>query len=510
MRLKTYAAISLLTALFAASGALAAEWKPIGQALGAGNERIKIDRSRLGYGGDGLVAVWSRLVLPQAVSDAEGRYNVIEALNRYSCAGNRFATLKRLYLLDEVLVRVEPVLTPKEVSIAVGSPDAAIVAEVCKASGQRPLIVDTKRPEFGSGLMYADVQKLTESESPPRYLAAADAKPSPKPAPEVAAPAPPAMLRPLISYPRIEPADIQHPTDEVKPAEPKSAEPDKTDSAAAVKREAARSGVSLDPLLKGLDRHAREIVLATSGPKRKAAATAPAQEAAAFAARQDIRWGYEGAGAPANWARLRADFGLCGNGQRQSPIDIRDGIRVDLEAVKFDYRPSLFRIVDNGQTVQVNVGVGSAIAVMGRTWRLTHLQFHRPSEELIDGRGFDMSLHLVHEDDKGRLAIVAVPIERGVEHPVIQTFWNHLPLEANMELAPADVIDPNQLLPESRSYYTYMGSLTAPPCTEGVLWMVLKQPLQLSPEQIAIFSRLYRSNARPIQPANGRLVKESR
>jgi len=119
-------------------------------------------------------------------------------------------------------------------------------------------------------------------------------------------------------------------------------------------------------------------------------------------------------------------------------------------------------------------------------------------------------VHLVHKNAEGRLAVVAVLLEKGSEHPLIQTLWNNLPLEQNMEVAPEESIDLNKLLPENRSYWTYMGSLTTPPCTEGVLWMVLKQPVQLAAEQVAIFSRVYRNNARPLQPANGRLVKESR
>ena len=111
----------------------------------------------------------------------------------------------------------------------------------------------------------------------------------------------------------------------------------------------------------------------------------------------------------------------------------------------------------------------------------------------------------------GGLAVVAVLLEKGNEHPLIQTVWNYLPLEKGLDVSPPNVaLDLNRLLPESRAYYTYMGSLTTPPCSENVLWMVFKQPVQISADQIAVFSRLYRNNARPVQPAQGRLVKESR
>lgn len=506
MRFISTTTIAVLTAICVNLGAMAADWQPIGQPVSQSAEKIEIDRSRIGYGGNGLVSVWSRLNMPQTISDAGSRYNMVEALNRYDCAGNQFATLKRLYLLDNALVGAESVLAPKEINVASGSVDAAILVEVCKIS----------RGETKDGLMNADMRQPTAAE-PLRFLTVADAGPAQSAAAKSAettgamsptAATPSAGLRRFIALPRIDPSQIQHPTDEPKPIEAAvNADP------VAVKREAAKAGVSIEPALNGLDRHAREVALATSGLRHKKAAShrgQPRDDPPAVLQHKDIAWSYEDEGAPAHWGKLRADYAQCEDGPRQSPIDIHDGIRVDLEPIKFDYRLSQFRIVDNGHTVQVNPGEGNTITVMGRTWRLVQLHFHRPSEERIDGRGFDMVMHLVHKDDEGHLAVVAVLIERGAEHPVIQTFWNNLPLETDVELAPAAAIDPNKLLPETRTYYTYMGSLTTPPCSEGVLWMVLKQPLQLSAEQIAIFSRLYKNNARPVQASNGRLIKESR
>nr|WP_295083449.1 carbonic anhydrase family protein [uncultured Roseateles sp.] len=222
-----------------------------------------------------------------------------------------------------------------------------------------------------------------------------------------------------------------------------------------------------------------------------------------------VHWGYTGEGAPDRWASLNPEFATCGVGTRQSPIDIREGIRVDLEKIQFDYRPSNFSVLDNGHTVQVNVAPGNSLQIMGRRFELLQFHFHRPSEERINGRQFDMVAHLVHKDAEGKLGVVAVLLERGRDQPLIQTIWNNLPLEKN-EALPAQVsIDLNQLLPEDRGYYTYMGSLTTPPCSEGVLWMVMRQPVQLSMNQINIFSRLYPMNARPIQSGSGRLIKES-
>lgn len=222
-----------------------------------------------------------------------------------------------------------------------------------------------------------------------------------------------------------------------------------------------------------------------------------------------LHWGYDGQGGPEAWARLNPEFATCGSGQRQSPIDIRGGIRVDLDPIQFDYRPTAFRVIDNGHTVQVNVESGNAIDVQGRRYDLVQFHFHRPSEERIDGRQFDMVAHLVHKDTQGRLAVVAVLLDRGSAHAVVQQVWNNLPLEKGQELPARLPIDLNQLLPENRRYYTYMGSLTTPPCSEGVLWMVMQQPVPISPEQIGVFAHLYPMNARPIQSASGRLIKQS-
>ena len=241
----------------------------------------------------------------------------------------------------------------------------------------------------------------------------------------------------------------------------------------------------------------------TAAPKQKPAAAPKTEHAHA------AHWGYEGEGGPASWGAMKPEFAKCASGTRQSPIDIREGIKVQLDLVPFDYKPSAFRVIDNGHTVQVNVAPGNSIEVMGRRYELAQFHFHRPSEERIDGRQFDMVVHLVHKDPEGRLAVVAVLLERGSAQPVVQKVWNNLPLEKGEEVPARDTLDLAALLPSERSYFTYMGSLTTPPCSEGVLWMVMKQPVTISPEQIGIFARLYPMNARPIQSAAGRLIKES-
>ena len=266
--------------------------------------------------------------------------------------------------------------------------------------------------------------------------------------------------------------------------------------------------------LKVVSRAGSVVAVRHGEPAAGATGTAAAADAAPGAALPGkaghaTHWSYGGLGGPQSWGKLKPEFSQCAVGQRQSPIDIRDGMALDLEPVQFDYQPSGFSVIDNGHTVQVNVAPGNSIEVNGKRYALVQFHFHRPSEERINGRQFEMNVHLVHKDAEGRLAVVAVLLERGAAQPLLQTVWNNLPLEKNEEFAARTPIDLNQLLPADRRYYTYMGSLTTPPCSEGVLWLVMQQPVPVSAQQIDIFSRLYPMNARPIQQAAGRMIKQS-
>ncbi|HET8869294.1 MAG TPA: carbonic anhydrase family protein [Aquabacterium sp.] len=226
------------------------------------------------------------------------------------------------------------------------------------------------------------------------------------------------------------------------------------------------------------------------------------------AAGHDVHWAYSGDTGPESWGMLKPEYRQCMIGKRQSPIDIRDGIPVQLDPIQFDYHPTAFRVIDNGHTIQANVEPGNSITILGKRYELVQFHFHRPSEERINGKQYDMDVHLVHKDAEGHLAVIAILIEQGNAHGALQLVWNALPLEKGMEQASSVPIDLNQILPDRKQYMTYMGSLTTPPCTEGVLWMVMKQPAQMSREQIGIFSRMYQMNARPVQSAQGRMIKD--
>lgn len=222
-----------------------------------------------------------------------------------------------------------------------------------------------------------------------------------------------------------------------------------------------------------------------------------------------LQWGYQGDAGPAAWGGLRAEYSLCKTGERQSPIDIRGGLAVNLDPVRFDYQASKFAVQDNGQTVQVKPAPGNSIDIGGRRFALQEFHFHRPSEERIDGRQFEMSVHLVHKDEQGKLAVVALLFDEGPPNAVVQDVWNNLPLERGDANPAREALNLAALLPNDRRYYTYMGSLTTPPCSEGVQWIVMRAPQSLTAQQIAIFSRIYPMNARPVQAAAGRRILQS-
>lgn len=222
-------------------------------------------------------------------------------------------------------------------------------------------------------------------------------------------------------------------------------------------------------------------------------------------------WSYTGATGVEKWGSLSKEYAACSVGQRQSPIDIRRTVRADLPAIEFAYQPTPLSIVDNGHSIKVDAPDAGAITVDGESYALQQFHFHKPSEEKINGKAYAMVAHLVHQSKAGKLAVVAVLFEAGKEQKLIRTLWTNLPLEQGKPVVRPDLkIDPTQLLPAKRGYYTFTGSLTTPPCTEDVLWLVLKTPVQVSKEQLAGFGTIYKNNVRPVQPVNGRVIKESR
>jgi carbonic anhydrase len=248
----------------------------------------------------------------------------------------------------------------------------------------------------------------------------------------------------------------------------------------------------------------------------KARATAPKIEAnsttATTAHGGEVHWAYEGENGPQAWGKLKPEFNVCALGKRQSPISIEDNntLQGPAEPIRFNYTASSASVVNNGHTIQVDVQGDNSITVRGSNYRLLQFHFHTPSEEQVNYKRYPMVAHLVHKNAEGQLAVVAVLLDTGAENPLVEKVWTYMPLDAGDRVRmPAEMLNLNELLPADQRYYQFIGSLTTPPCTEGVLWMVLKSPMQISKNQFRMFTQLYSNNARPVQPTNGRTVREA-
>jgi carbonic anhydrase len=222
-------------------------------------------------------------------------------------------------------------------------------------------------------------------------------------------------------------------------------------------------------------------------------------------------WDYGRSHGPSHWGALEPEYAQCSSGHHQSPIDIRNPQKADLPPIQFDYKASPLDIIDNGHTIMINYRSGSLMSVGDKRYELKQFHFHRPSEERINGKAYEMSVHLVHADEQGKLAVVAILVQRGADNSLMHELWNDLPREKDKEEIFNNIeINVAKLLPADRGYYTLDGSLTTPPCNEGVMWYVMKDPVTVTDAGIKRFSKLYRDNARPTQPLNDRVVLETK
>ncbi len=248
-------------------------------------------------------------------------------------------------------------------------------------------------------------------------------------------------------------------------------------------------------------------------PPARARAEVRHQEQGPQARGAATNWAYDGEAGPQAWGKLKPEFSLCGLGKRQSPIAIQSdsALQGPAEAVQFHYTPSLGTVINNGHTIQVDLEGDNHITLRNSTYKLQQFHFHTPSEEVVNGRRYAMVAHLEHRNDAGQWAMVSVLMEQGEPNSLIEKVWTYMPLDTNDRVRmPDGLVDMNELLPADQRYYQFFGSLTTPPCTEGVLWLVIKQPLRISPEQFRLFTQLFASNARPVQAVNGRVVREAR
>jgi carbonic anhydrase len=222
---------------------------------------------------------------------------------------------------------------------------------------------------------------------------------------------------------------------------------------------------------------------------------------ASAALAEDHHWSYEGDEGPEHWG------GLCNSGKNQSPVDLRDAVSAKLAPLSFKYESLAQDVLNNGHTVQVTYAPGSTLAVDSHQYQLKQFHFHAPSENLLNGKHFPLEAHFVHADSDGNLAVVAVFLETGAANAALEKLGKDLPMRAGDKHDLDVKIAAAELMPKARDYYRFSGSLTTPPCSEGVNWLVLKHPVTASAEQIEhLHAAMGHDNARPVQPLNARII----
>jgi carbonic anhydrase len=243
------------------------------------------------------------------------------------------------------------------------------------------------------------------------------------------------------------------------------------------------------------------------GAATSAASHGAAQgEAHAGDAGHSVHWGYAGDTGPAYWGELSPEYTECATGTAQSPIDVDTVKEENLVNLAFNYNPSNVNIVNNGHTVEVVYAPGSFFTVDDAQYDLKQFHFHAPSEHTVDGQFAAIELHLVHETADGTKAVVAVLINEGAENPAFAPVWKHLPAAEGAEQEYDVQVNAADLLPTDQTTFRYSGSLTTPPCSEGVNWFLMIRPIEMSAEQIAAFTAIYDGNHRPVQPVNDRTI----
>ncbi|NEX22993.1 carbonic anhydrase [Thiorhodococcus mannitoliphagus] len=227
----------------------------------------------------------------------------------------------------------------------------------------------------------------------------------------------------------------------------------------------------------------------------------------AHTTKQAMHWGYSGNEGPERWSEISPEFAICSSGKNQSPIDLANFIKADLKPLAIDYQAAGNEILNNGHAIQINSAPGSKFSLDGHTYELKQYHFHAPSENLINGKSYPMEAHLVHADNDGNLAVIAVMFEEGKENQSIAQAWSKMPTQVGEKNALTPSVAAEGILPLKRRYYRFNGSLTTPPCSEGVLWLVMKDPVTVSKSQIEEFEHtMHHPNNRPVQAVNARAV----
>ncbi|WP_431224813.1 carbonic anhydrase [Serratia sp. L9] len=224
-------------------------------------------------------------------------------------------------------------------------------------------------------------------------------------------------------------------------------------------------------------------------------------------AAEHAHWSYEGQEDPAHWGKLSPDFSLCETGKNQSPVNIQGALKTHHGNLGLAFRPGKQQIVNNGHTIQVNVSEGNTLRLDNATFTLQQFHFHAPSENEIDGKQFPLEAHFVYKDKDGALAVMALMFQEGKANPQLAQAWQQMPTAVDQTAVLNKPLDIKALLPQKFNFYRFSGSLTTPPCSEGVSWLVLEKPVSASVEQINQFrSVVHHNNNRPVQPLNGRVI----
>ena len=223
-----------------------------------------------------------------------------------------------------------------------------------------------------------------------------------------------------------------------------------------------------------------------------------------------VIWGYSGKRGAKNWGRLSPQFLTCRLGQSQSPINLKSAISANIPNLQINYNPSTLRIFNDGHTIGVNYDNGSMLTLNGETYELTQFHFHHPSEHTVDGKTYPMELHLVHQSKRGFVAVVGLFLEQGNYNKLLESLWQVMPYQPSKEVRFPDItINAQHLIPQSQRVYMYYGSLTTPPCSENIYWIVFQEPLEISTAQIQKFAGMFPMNARPVQELNSRFLLQS-
>jgi len=222
-------------------------------------------------------------------------------------------------------------------------------------------------------------------------------------------------------------------------------------------------------------------------------------------------WGYLGESSPSHWGDISENFKMCKEGKEQSPINIVPTKDINLTPLDLNYTAGAESIINNGHSIQINMKSGNTLKFNGEIYKLKQFHFHVPSENNINGDKYPLEAHFVHIADNGKIAVIGVMFIEDKENPVLKRAWSKLPkLEIGKEdKCELSIDEVKVLMPKGGDYYTFKGSLTTPPCSEDVTWIVYKEPLSVSKEQVnAFFNRFGFPNNRPIQPSNGREIIE--